>query len=386
MSKKKPRLCIIVHPPIALTLLRKQWTFWQDHGFEVSCISGPSPEEHEKVRQMGVRTFVVPMERYPSPFKDIVSLARIWWLLLWHRFDIIHVSVLKSSLLGAVAAFLTGHRRIYYLVRGRTYENMTGCKRRLMNVFERVICRIATVVVPICHELGDVLVEEKLCKRSKIRVLKSGSSAGIDLSRFTRTPENIIQGKEIRTEYGILDSDIVILAVGWIRKDKGTNELITAYNRLSEEYPNLHLMLLGNYEPTDLPEKNVIEIIEKHPRIHHVKWRTEPVPVYATADILAFPSYREGFGNAAMEGSAMELPVVTSDIMGCREAVKNGVTGILTPLADADALYENLKKLIDNPDLRTKLAQGGRQRVEQEFKQELIWEATKDLFDELLEK
>ena len=97
MSKRKPRLCIIINPSIALTLLRKQWTFWIKHGFEVHCITGPGPKEHEKVRKMRVKTYVVPMERYPSFIKDLISLMRLWWVLLWNRFDIIHVSTPKFA-------------------------------------------------------------------------------------------------------------------------------------------------------------------------------------------------------------------------------------------------------------------------------------------------
>jgi glycosyltransferase involved in cell wall biosynthesis len=272
---------------------------------------------------------------------------------LWHRFDLIHVSTPKASFLGALAAKLSGHRKVIYLLRGRPYENMTGWRRKMMDRCEWLICHLANRVIPICHELGETVVNEGLCPSHKLRVVGCGSSAGVDLSRFTRTKENIAVGQNLRKQFGISSDDLVILFVGWLRRDK--------------------------------PEAEVAESIENHSRIHHLPWRIDPAPVYTAADIVAFPSYREGFGNVPVEASAMELPVVASDIMGCRESVEDGVTGLLVPPADTQALRDALKKLIDDPQLRRKLARNGRRRVEQKFRQELVFQGYLKQFLELLE-
>jgi len=384
VMNKKPKLCIIINPALALTLLRKQWNFWMDNGYEVYCITGPDTERHEKIRSIGVKTFIVSMERYPSPVKDFISLIKIWWILLWNRFDLIHVSTPKASFLGALAAKLAGQRRILYLLRGRPYENMVGIKRKLMNICEWITCHLSNCVMPICYELGENIVSEKLCHSDKICVVGSGSSAGIDLSRFSRNEENEKSGLQIRTQFGIKADDLVILFVGWLRRDKGTNELIKAFVRLAQQYPALHLLLLGSYEYSDPLEAWTVEQIKSHPRIYHLEWHVEPAPVYTAADIVAFPSYREGFGNVAMEASAMGLPVVASNIMGCRESVKDGVTGILVEKGNVESLEQGLKKLIDDPDLRKQMGQAGRYRAETEFKQELVWAEHLSKFQEII--
>ncbi len=111
-----------------------------------------------------------------------------------------------------------------------------------------------------------------------------------------------------------------------------------AFERLASRNGQIHLVMLGNYELSDPLEESVQKIILEHPRIHNIPWSKEPAPVYTVADILVLPSYREGFGNVALEGSAMELPVVASDIVGCREAVIHGETGLLVTRGDDIAL------------------------------------------------
>jgi len=381
---RRKRLCVIINLAFGFSMLRNEWKYYMEHGFDVLGISGPGPEHHKIVQEMGMKIHVVPIERYPSPLKDFISLIHLWWFLLWHRFDVVHVSTPKAGLLGALAARLSGHSRLIYVVRGRAYENMSGLRRKLMSFCEWFTCLLARRVIPICHELSEVIVKEGLCSVRKIHVIGSGSDRGVDLKQYTLTEEVIAGGKSVREELGIGNGELAILCVGWLRRDKGTNELIRAFNSLAEQYPNIHLILLGNYELTDPLEPEVISSIENHPRIHHLPWRNEPVRVYAASDILAFPSYREGFGAVAIEASAMELPVVASDIMGCREAVKDGVSGLLFPMANAKALEKVLKRLIDEPSLRKELGQNGRNRVEKEFRNTIIYKGMLEQFHEIL--
>ena len=384
MTPSKPiRLCTVINPSFGLTLpYGKFWEYLLDREFECWGVAGPGPE-HETVRAMGLKTRVVPMARYPSPIKDILSLIRLWWFFLWHRFDVVKVSTPKASFLGALAARLSGHRHVIYMVRGRPYETFTGWRLRLMRTIEWISCHLAQYVLPICHELGDKLVEEGLCNRKKIRVLGSGSSKGVDLGRFSPTEETRQAGKEIRRECGIGDDDFAILFVGWLRREKGVDELIEAFAPLAEERPSLHLFLLGNYEHSDPLEDKTIETIESHPRIHHLPWRVNPAPVYAAADLVAFPSHREGFGNIPLEAAAMGLASVASDIMGCREAVQDGVIGLLFPTGDADAMRNALRELIEDEPRRKEMARRGLERVDRCFRQEIIWEDLCSIFREV---
>jgi len=380
------RLCIIVTASVSLYgLYRKQWLYWTKQGFDVHAIADAGPE-HKTVREMGVTTHSIPMVRNPSPLKDLVSLVRIWWFLLWHRFDIVHVSTPKAGFLGAIAARLSRHKRLIYTIHGRCYENMTGWRRKVISGCDWLSCHLAQCVMPVCHELGQAMVNEGLCPSHKIHVVGSGSCNGVDISQFTRTKENVANGQDIRRQFGIAEDDLVILFVGWLRREKGINELVNAFESLAKEYPKIHLLLLGNFEPSDPLEPGVVSSIKNHPRIHCLPWCWDPVPVYAAGDIFALPSYREGLPSVALEASAMELPVVATDIMGCREAVKDQVIGLLVPPADTKAIENGIKRLIEDPALRNKLGINGRDRVLREFRQEAIWAGILEQYQKLLSR
>lgn len=374
------RLCIIVTAPVTLfSLYRGQFGFLRDHGIDVTGIAAPGIE-HEWLRQQGVRTKAIGMRRAPSPFLDLVSLLRLWWYLLWNRFDIVHVSTPKASLLGALAACFSGHGCVILTLRGRAYENLTGVRRWVLQTMDKISCSLATIVVPISRELGNAAVKERVCSVQKVVLVGAGSSNGIDMDRFSRTAERERSAQLLRAEMGIPQDAVVVLFAGRIRREKGVNELVRACAPLLEVYPRLHLLLVGDYEAADPISDDIAGFIDGSRRIHHKRWMQDPAPAFLASDIVAVPSYREGFGNVALEASAAGLPVVATDIIGLREAVAKDVSGMHVPVGDIDALRAALEQLIVDEDLRRRLGRRGAERVQRDFRQEIIWKGLLDLY------
>jgi glycosyltransferase involved in cell wall biosynthesis len=92
-------------------------------------------------------------------------------------------------------------------------------------------------------------------------------------------------------------------------------------------------------------------------------------------DVVALPTYREGFSNVALEAAAMALPIVASRVPGCVDAIEDGVTGTLVPARDSAELSRALVRYLEHPELRSRHGAAARERVLAEFRPEQIWEA-----------
>ena len=143
--------------------------------------------------------------------------------------------------------------------------------------------------------------------------------------------------------------------------------------------------MIGDQDLRHPLSDHAIEVIDRCKNVHRLP-RTEDLPSYMAAmDIFTLPSHREGFGNTIIEASAMELPVVATDIIGCRDALVEGKTGLLVKFRDIGSLKEILAKLVDDPTLRYRMGQNGRQWVEENFNRKVVMPRLVKVFEQILE-
>lgn len=379
----KPRLCIAVTYPGSLGLARGQFAFLRDQDFEIAAVSSPGTQQ-ELARAEGADVHDIPMERKTSVLRDLRALWHLIRFFRKNRFDLVNVSTPKAGLLGALAARLTGHRRIVYVQRGIYYETMTGLRRAFYQRIDKLVCRLAARVIPVSHEMGDWLVAQGICPPEKIRKIGRGSSNGVNCERFSRTPEVAEARRKVRQQWDVPEDGIVIGILARLVRDKGVEELLRAFVHLADRHPNVYLMLVGRYESDNFPPPEMRNLIETHPRIRMAGWQRESERFYAAMDVFALPTYREGFPNTLLEAAAMELPVVTTDIMGCREAIVDGETGLAVPVRRWEPLAEALDRLVRDTDLRRRLGQAGRARAERDYDPRVVWQGVLDVYRELL--
>jgi glycosyltransferase involved in cell wall biosynthesis len=188
----------------------------------------------------------------------------------------------------------------------------------------------------------------------------------------------------VRDRFGIPDAATVIGFVGRLVGDKGIVELATAWHSLRDKHPNLHLLLVGPFEPFDpVPEATEADL-RNDPRVHlaGMDWNTPPL--YSAMDLVALPTYREGFPNVPLEAAAMGLPIIATLIPGCVDAVVDGKTGVLVEPKDAEALRFALDEYVSDSGLRRLHGEAARVRVLKDFRQEALWEALLQEYRKLL--
>src|SRR5690606_9304786 len=118
---------------------------------------------------------------------------------------------------------------------------------------------------------------------------------------------------------------------------------------IREDQPDAHLLLVGPLEAEGGLLGEALRTLEGDERVRFAGMRTPIAPYFAAADVLVLPTYREGFPNVVLEAGAMELPVVTTLVPGCQEAVVDGETGLLVPPRDGSALGDAIRRYLCDP-------------------------------------
>ena len=375
----------MVSSPLAVrVMLAGQLRFLRESGFDVTVVSSPGKDLREIAVTDEVASAATVIDRDIAPCRDLAASWRLWRLMRKLRPTIAHVGTPKAGLLGGLAAWLAGVPCRVYTLHGLRFETIAGPKRKLLILCEWVACALAHRVVCVSGSLRRRAIDLGLVGAEKAIVLASGSANGVDLSRFSPTPERLDSTNGKRHELGIPDGAPVVGFVGRLTRDKGIVELVEAYSELKTSVPTLRLLLVGCFEQGDPLPSCVRRAIEMDPQIVCTSFVEDTSIHYHVMDVLALPSYREGFPTVALEAAAAEKPVVAAAVTGTLDAVVNGSTGVLVPAGNWRALAKALASLLEDGARAAAMGHAGRERVEKEFSSVLVWSALLGCYREVL--
>ncbi|HXR39773.1 MAG TPA: glycosyltransferase family 4 protein [Terracidiphilus sp.] len=327
----------------------------REAGFRVTLISSPGELLDETAAREGVEAIGLPMQREIAPLADLVSLLRLWWLLLRLRPDVAEFSTPKAGLLGSVASRLAGVQARVYMLRGLKLETSTGIKRRILLEAERLASRCAQVVLCNSQSMRSEAAALGVAPTEKLQMLGDGSSNGVDVERFSPGPGNVRGG------LGIPQKAPVVGFVGRLTRDKGVPELIEAFDTVLKREPEAHLLLVGWFDAAeDALAVEVRKRIAGHPRIHCTGFVADTAPYYRAMDVMVLPTWREGFPNVVLEAAATGIPVITTLCTGSRDSVVPEVTGLLIPPGYPEAISEAVLNLLREPARRRRMGDAAR--------------------------
>jgi len=352
-------------------------------GFEAVILSSPGANLIHVAGTGMVQSFAVPIEREISPAKDLISLWRIGRVIFQLRPTIVDASTPKAGLLTGIAAWLARVPHRVYTLRGLRLETATGLKRAVLWTAEWIACACAHRVVCVSSSLRTRAISLGLVSATKTTVLGKGSG-GVDLHRFSVANRHSRETNALRKQLGISPNALVVGFVGRFVRDKGIRQLIEAFQLLVRSHPGLRLLLVGDFEPGDPVEPEVRRYILSEPAVIRPGFVSDTAPYYSLMDVLALPTYREGFPGVPLEAQASGVPVVTTNATGAADSVLDDVTGIIVPCGDTKSLASALDTLLADPELRLRMGKAGRERVERDFRPEVVWDALVHLYRELM--
>ncbi len=354
----------------------------QECGYEVVAVSSPGDRLETLAAREGVRTVAVPMERHISPLKDLKSLWRLLRVFRRERPAMVHSMTPKAGLLSMMAAWICRVPVRLHTFTGLVFPTATGLTQKILVFTDRLTCACATHIVPEGEGVRNDLTSYRITAKP-LKVLGHGNVRGIDLERFDPSlPEVMDSAAKIRKE-GVF----TFIFIGRLVRDKGINELVSAFTELNREIPDTRLILVGEQESElDPLSPETMESISGCASIEAVGRQNDVRPWLAASDALAFPSYREGFPNVVIEAGAMGLPSVVTDINGSREIVSHGVNGVIIPTRDRDALLTAMRNMIGQREDTAKMAAAARPMVAGRFEQSFVRKCLKDYYREILHK
>ncbi len=385
-NSARPRLVIAVNSAIAVGFLQGQLQFFHDRGFDVTVLCPKRRKnEWEVERPEGVPIIEVPLEREIAPLQDLASLWRLGHIMRELRPTVTNVGTPKAGLLGGFAAWLNRVPCRFYTLHGLRFETTKGLKRRILVYADRLACRFAHRVICVSQSVREKAIASGLTTWERTAVFGAGSCNGVDASRFAATPEMKQRAAELRRRLGIPEQAPVALFVGRLTCDKGIPELMQAFLRLDNQFPDLRLLLVGCFEDGDPLPFDVRIRLETTERVILAGAVNDTRPYYAIADVLVLPSHREGLPTVILEAQAAGKPVVGASATGIVDLVTEGETGLLFPVGDVTALAKALAKLISDKGFATKLGLAGQEQVQRDFRQEQIWQALHREYLEVLQ-
>ena len=359
--------------PLSLNILLKGQLKYLSKEFNITAISGEGSELDEILKREGVKIEAVKMRREISLFQDLYSLANLYILFRREKPSVVHSITPKSGLLSMVAAKLARVPVRIHTFTGLIFPSKSGFMKQLLIVMDKVLCRCATNIYPEGNGVRKDLIKYMITNKP-LKVIANGNVNGVDLDYFDPNQITLSQRNHLRRELDIKLEDFVFIFIGRLVKDKGIDELVSAFKNLPSE--NVKLLLVGPFESQlDPLRKETLKEIKQNPKIIAVGFQEDVRPYFGIANALSFPSYREGFPNVVVQAGAMDLPSIVTDISGCNEIIENGVNGIIIPSKNISKLQSAMEKLVENKVEYKKLRDNSRPMIASRYEQIKVWDA-----------
>ncbi|MEF1320717.1 glycosyltransferase family 4 protein [Vibrio owensii] len=316
----------------------------------------------------------LPMKRDISPFNDLVCIAKLYGIIRSNKFDAVHTITPKAGLVGMISSFLARVDNRFHTFTGQVWATKSGGFRLLLKSIDKLIFSLSTYSLIDSPSQQQFLLDERVINSGKSSVLGKGSISGVDIVKFTHSKD---KRSELRKEHRIPNDAFVFIFLGRLCKDKGIDELMEAFQKVSQTNLNVYLLLVGpnesNYDASYFEKQENERIVVAGPTRY-------PEHYFSVADVLVLPSYREGFGTTVLEAAASGIPTIASNIYGLSDAVVDKHTGLLHDVRNVESLTSCMFNVINDQELTSELGLNAKSRVNQYFSADYLSNELMDFY------
>ena len=374
------KICFVTASPLTLRVFMRNHILSLSEKYNVTAVADLSSEDLLDNWLPGVRLVPIPIARQINLLADLRELVALLLFFRKERFDVVHSVTPKAGLLTMIAARLAGIPIRIHCFTGQLWVTRQGFGRLLLKSIDCLMAANATHILADSLSQCEFLEKERIVRQGLIKVLAKGSISGVDLDRFR--PDEVVRLR-IRQEWGVPPNACLLLFVGRLNRDKGVLDLAQAFADISFQRDDIWLVLVG---PDEAGISKEFERLcgDTFSRVIRVNFTPTPEHAMAAADVFVMPSYREGFGSAVIEAAACGIPTVASRIYGLTDAVEENVTGLMHSPGDVAALSDCLRRFCNDRELRLKMGNVARVRVEENFSMSMVTKALVTYYEKLL--
>lgn len=366
-------------------LLRPQIDHFRRLGVTVEAACSPG-REVEELRAAGYVVHAVEIARRIRPLANLASVRALARVMSRGGYDAVHVHTPVASVLGRLAAAAARVPHVLYTAHGFYFhDHMPALPYAACHTVERWAARLTEILLTQSREDLETARRSNLCPPGKLRYLGNG----VDVDWFRRDEIDARRRVALRHTLGVPERAFPVLGVtGRITKEKGYLELLEATALLRRDLRDTHLVVIGSELASDRDgfQARFADGVRDLGLTGHVTvagFRDDVRELLSLLDVFVLPSYREGMPRSILEAMAMALPVVTTDVRGCREAVRHGETGFVVPPRNGSRLAEALAAVAADAGLRRSLGAAGRARVETEHDERLVFHRLEKAYREI---
>lgn len=301
------------------------------------------------------------------------------------KFDMVQYSTPNAACYASIAAKLCRVPIRLYCQWGIRYIGISGISRKIFKFIEKMVCRNSTDIRAVSPLNKDFAVSEGLYKAEKALVVGHGGTIGVDTQIYDVEKKQEWR-QEIRSKYGIFDSDFVFGFSGRISADKGCKELFSAFRELAQNVLNAKLFIVGPFDDDCGIDSELTCWAKSSENIifSGMVDGSQMCKYYSAMDVLVHPTYREGFGMAIQEAGALAVPVITTKIPGASEVMEDGISSVHIPPKSTEELVNAMRELSKNPERVKELGINAYKRTKQLYDRTVMLENQRKDYEKLI--
>lgn len=365
MNKKNKKICIIVTLPTWGGAQRYVYDLAISlHGFgeniTVAAGQGNNRLLLDKLSRDGIKIHQFKyLVREISVFNDVMCVFEMLRFFRKNKFDILHLNSSKVGVVGSIAGKLSGIEKVIYTAHGFVFNEQLSILKKLLYIFFEWISFLFTnMVIAVSYFDANKVKSFKILPNKKMKVIHNG----IDMTGLDMLPRKESQSFFENKINNNLSNKIVVGTIANLYPNKGIEYLIEAVMKLDFHRKDLLFLIIGE-GPLKENLQRKVKLSNVVNSIYFTGFIEEPEKYLKAFDIYLSPSLKEGLPYAIISALFAGLPIISTDVGGCREIIENNKSGILIPPMNSDAIFKSLLELINDKKLQEYFKEESQKRI-----------------------